>query len=212
MRPRALTEALRLCVVSVGAADLGREPEDVLEIALTSGATSVRLSLPGVLTVGVVSRGAALVERAHDRRVPFFVEDDAPAAMALGADGLHLSGFGSAEREAFKVPGRNSAVGVTVSTISEAFRAAAEGVDYLEVGPIFSGLEPVGLEDLAAICAAVDQPVVAAGGIAPSSVAEVVAAGAVGLVVGEEVVRAEDMEEACLRLRAAVEQALAIRV
>lgn len=212
MRPRALTEALRLCVVSVGAADLGREPEDVLDVALASGATSVRLSLPGVLTVGVVSRGAALVERAHDRRVPFFVEDDAPAAMALGADGLHLSSFGSAEREAFKAPGSNSAVGVSVSTMSEAFRAAAEGVDYLEVGPIFSGLEPVGLEDLAAICTAVDQPVVAAGGIAPSSVAEVVAAGAVGLVVGEEVVRAEDMEEACLRLRAAVEQALAIRV
>lgn len=212
MRLRTLTEALRLCVVSAGAADLGREPEDVLEVALASGATSVRLSLPGVLTVGVVSRGAALVERAHDRRVSFFVEDDAPAAMALGADGLHFSGFGSAERTAFQAPGSNSAVGVTVSTISEAFRAAVEGVDYLEVGPVFSGPEPIGLEALAAICAGVDQPVVAAGGVAPSLAAEVMTAGAVGLVVGEEVARAEDMEEACLRLRAAVEQALALRV
>jgi thiamine-phosphate pyrophosphorylase len=108
--------------------------------------------------------------------------------------------------------GAGKVVGVTVSTVLEAVQAAAEGVDYLEVGPVFAGSEPVGLEGLTAICASVDQPVVAAGGMAPLLAADAIRAGAVGIVVGDEVARAEDMEEACLRFRAAVEQALTLRV
>ena len=108
--------------------------------------------------------------------------------------------------------GAGKVVGVTVSSVHEAMQAAAEGVDYLEVGPVFAGPEPVGLEGLTAICASVDQPVVAAGGMAPLLAADAIRAGAVGIVVGDEVARAEDMEEACLRFRAAVEQALTLRV
>lgn len=203
---------MRLCVASAPAVDLGREPEDVLDTALVSGATSVRLTLPGVATVGVVSRGAALAERARDRGVLFFVEDDAPAATALGAGGMHCSDVVRAARAAHLVLAAGKVVGVTVSTVLEAVQAAAEGVDYLEVGPVFGGPEPVGLEGLTAICASVDQPVVAAGGMAPPLAADAIRAGAVGIVVGDEVAHAEDMEEACLRFRAAVEQALTLRV
>lgn len=194
------------------AVDLGRDSEDVLNTALASGATSVRLSLPGVATVGVVARGAVLAERARDRGILFFVGDDAPAATALGADGMHFSGLSLAPQAAHMALGAGRAVGVTVSTVLEAAQAAAEGVDYLEVGPVFAGPEPVGLEGLTAICASVDQPVVAAGGMAPLLAADAIRAGAMGVVVGDEVARAEDMEEACLRFRAAVEQALTLRV
>lgn len=207
-----LKAALRLCVVSNAAVDLGRESEDILSTALASGATSVRLALPGVATVGVVSRGAVLAERARDRGILFFVGDDAPAATALGADGMHFSGVGRAPQAAHLALGAGKVVGVTVSTVLEAVRAAAEGVDYLEVGPVFTGPEPVGLEGLTAICASVDQPVVAAGGMAPLLAADAIRAGAVGIVVGDEVARAEDIEEACLRFRAAIEQALTLRV
>jgi len=172
----------------------------------------VRLALPGVATVGVVSRGAVLGERARDRGILFFVGDDAPAATALGADGMHFSGVGRAPQAAHLALGAGKVVGVTVSTVLEAVQAAAEGVDYLEVGPVFTGPEPVGLEGLTAICASVDQPVVAAGGMAPLLAADAIRAGAVGIVVGDEVARAEDIEEACLRFRAAIEQALTLRV
>jgi len=207
-----LKAALRLCVVSAAAVDLARESEDVLDTALGSGATCVRLALPGVATVGVVSRGAVLAERARDRGILFFVGDDAPAATALGADGMHFSSVGLAPRAAQLALGAGKVVGVSVSSVLEAVQAAAEGVDYLEVGPVFAGPEPVGLEGLTAICASVDQPVVAAGGMAPLLAADAIRAGAVGIVVGDEVARAEDMEEACLRFRAAVEQALTLRV
>lgn len=203
---------MRLCVVSTAAVDLGRESEDILSTALASGATSVRLALPGVATVGVVSRGAVLAERARDRRILFFVGDDAPAATALGADGMHFSRVGLAPRAAQLALSGGKVVGVTVSTVLEAVQAAAEGVDYLEVGPVFAGPEPVGLQGLTAICESVDQPVVAAGGMAPLLAADAIRAGAVGIVVGDEVARAEDIEEACLRFRAAVEQALTLRV
>jgi thiamine-phosphate pyrophosphorylase len=153
-----------------------------------------------------------LAERARDRGILFFVGDDAPAATALGADGMHFSRVGLAPQAAQMALGAGRIVGVTVSTVLEAARAAAEGVDYLEVGPVFGGPEPVGLEGLTAICASVDQPVVAAGGMAPLLAADAIRAGAVGIVVGDEVARAEDMEEACLRFRAAVEQALTLRV
>jgi thiamine-phosphate pyrophosphorylase len=204
--------ALRLCVVVPGRLDLADDPLQQVDVALASGATAIRLSLPGTATVGVVSRGAPVAERAHERGVAFFVEDDTPAAVALGADGLHLTRAVADLREAQRAAGRTMALVVSVRSVLEAVQAAADGAEYLEAGPVFSGPDPIGLAEFTAICASVDQPVVAAGGMVPERVADVVRAGAVGVVAGDEVILADDMELACLRLRAAVDQALSLRV
>lgn len=204
--------SLRLCVVLGEDAGDPDDRESRFAVAVASGATSVRMTIPGPAVSRSVSRAAALVERAHERGIALIVDEDTRAAIALGADGCHLAGPDHEARHSRLAVGQALVVGVTVSSVLEAVLAAAEGADYLEAGPVFEGTTPIGLEEFKAICGAVDPPVVAWGGIRPDRVAEVLRAGAVGVAVGDEVTQAEDMEYACLRLRAAVDQASALRV
>ncbi|MDB4983417.1 MAG: thiE, partial [Myxococcales bacterium] len=75
-------------------------------------------------------------------------------------------------------------IGFSTHTRAQALAAAAGGADYLGFGPIFATTtkrdpDPVvGLEALAAVCAAVAIPVVAIGGIGLHAVSSVARAGA----------------------------------
>ncbi|MBI1950872.1 MAG: thiamine phosphate synthase, partial [Acidobacteria bacterium] len=79
--------------------------------------------------------------------------------------------------------------------------------DYIGAGPVFATLskpdagEPLGLERLGEIAAAVGIPVVAIGGITLENVAQVFAAGACGAAVLSAVVSADDMGAAARALK-----------
>jgi thiamine-phosphate pyrophosphorylase len=146
--------------------------------AVAAGATVVQLRVKAP-TVEVVARGRGFRSLA----ATFVVNDDLEAALELGADGVHL-GQGdpgaAAAREAGLLLGRSA------STLEQALAAQA---DYLGVGPVWktpSKLDadpPFGLEGLREICAAVEIPVVAIGGINASNAAECIRAGAAGVAV-----------------------------
>ena len=130
------------------------------ERAVEAGATVVQLRVKASTDV-IVERG-----RGFDRLgVTFVVNDDVDAALALGADGVHL---GQSDRGAERVRSAGLLLGRSATSLAEACAAEA---DYLGVGPIWEtpsklDAEPaLGLAGLAAICAAVDIPVVAIGGI-----------------------------------------------
>jgi len=97
-------------------------------------------------------------------------------------------------------------LGRSAATVAE---AVATDADYLGVGPVWEtpskpdAEPPIGLAALAAICAAVDVPVVAIGGIDASNAAACIEAGAAGVAV----IRAA----ADAALRKAVDEALRAR-
>ena len=66
----------------------------------------------------------------------------------------------------------------------------------------------VGADGLAAICAAVDIPVVAIGGLNERTVPALAGTGADGVAVVSAIFAADDIEAAARRLRAAVQAAL----
>jgi thiamine-phosphate pyrophosphorylase len=78
---------------------------------------------------------------------------------------------------------------VSASSIDEAVAAEALGADYIGAGPVWAtptkpdAGPPLGLDGLAALCAAVSRPVVAIGGIDASNAADCLAAGASGVAV-----------------------------
>jgi len=133
----------------------------------------------------------------------FVVNDDVEAALELGADGVHL-GQGDAGAELARA--RGLVLGRSATTYEEALTADA---DYLGVGPIWAtpskddAAEPIGLEELARICAAVSVPVVAIGGIDAANAGDCIRAGAAGVAV----IRAATDPE----LRKAVDEALRAR-
>jgi thiamine-phosphate pyrophosphorylase len=167
-------------------------------VAVGAGATVVQLRVKAP-TAEVVERGRGFA----DLDVTFVVNDDVEAALALGADGVHL-GQDDEGAEAARTHGL--LLGRSVSTVSEALEVDA---DYLGAGPVWEtpskdDAEPAtGLEGLRAICAVATVPVVAIGGIDAANAADCIRAGAAGVAV----IRAA----ADPALRRAVDEALAAR-
>ena len=146
--------------------------------ALEAGATVVQLRVKAP-TADVVERGRGF----RGLGTTFVVNDDVEAALELGADGVHL---GQRDEGGELARARGLVLGRSATTFEEAVGADA---DYLGVGPIWptpskdDAAAPLGVGELARICAAVDIPVVAIGGIDASNAAACIRAGAAGVAV-----------------------------
>jgi thiamine-phosphate pyrophosphorylase len=155
------------------------EDLDTARRAIAAGATVVQLRVKGATTDVVVERGASFPELG----VTFVVNDDVEAAVALAADGVHL---GQSDPGAERARAAGLLLGRSAATLEQALEADA---DYLGVGPVWptpsktDADPPLGLEGLRAICARVDVPVVAIGGVDASNAAACIRAGAVGVAV-----------------------------
>ncbi|MBV8079013.1 MAG: thiamine phosphate synthase [Actinobacteria bacterium] len=146
--------------------------------AVAAGATVVQLRVKAP-TEDVVARGRDFATLG----VTFIVNDDVAAALALNADGVHLGqGDSGAERA------RAEGLILGRSATSYANAVATDG-DYLGVGPIWptpskhDADPPIGLDELARICAAVAVPVIAIGGVDATNAADCIRAGAAGVAV-----------------------------
>jgi thiamine-phosphate pyrophosphorylase len=166
--------------------------------AIEAGATVVQLRVKAS-TREVIERGREF----RSLGTMFIVNDDVQAALELGADGVHL---GQADGSSEFARGRGLVIGRSASTLEEAL--ATDG-DYVGLGPIWetpskpNAEPPLGLDELARICAATVIPVVAIGGIDAANASACIAAGAAGVAV----VRAA----ADPALRSAVDEALRSR-
>jgi thiamine-phosphate pyrophosphorylase len=166
--------------------------------AVAAGATVVQLRVKAP-TDEVVARGQGFAGLG----VTFVVNDDIDAAVALGADGVHL---GQRDPGADRVRAAGLLLGRSVSTVGQALGADA---DYLGAGPVWESPSkrdadpPIGIGGLAAIVRATSIPVVAIGGIDVSRVAECIRVGAAGVAT----IRAATDPE----LRKAVDAAFAAR-
>jgi len=146
--------------------------------ALAAGATVVQLRVK-TATGGVIERGRGFSEL----DVTFVVNDDVAAAIALGADGVHL---GQSDHGAETAREAGLLLGRSATTFEQ---AVAMDADYLGVGPIWAtpskpdGDPPLGLGELARICRAVSVPVIAIGGIDATNAGDCIRAGAAGVAV-----------------------------
>lgn len=184
-----------------------------VEEAIAGGATFVQLREKEAPQAEVVLRARALAPLCRAAGVPFVVNDDVEAARIAGADGVHVGQDDAACADARAKLGPDVIVGVSVQTVAQALAAQADGADYLGVGAVFGtptkpDAADVGADGLAAICAAVDIPVVAIGGLNERTVPALAGMGADGVAVVSAIFAADDIEAAARRLRAAVQAAL----
>jgi thiamine-phosphate pyrophosphorylase len=176
---------------------------DTARVAAAGGATVIQWRLKGVPTLEVVERGRSTRSLCARHGVDFIVNDDVEAALMLGADGVHL---GRTDEGAERAKEQGLVLGLSASGVEEA-REAVELADYIGAGPVWATPSkadadpPIGLAGLHDICAAVEGPVVAIGGVDLSNAADCIRAGAAGVAV----IRAARDAAA---LRAAIDAAL----
>jgi len=150
--------------------------------AAGDGATVVQLRRKGASTEELVEAGRGF----GDLEATFVVNDDVEAALRLGADGVHL---GRGDPGAERAVAAGLLLGTSAATIDEARAGEALGAAYVGAGPVWAtptkpdADPPIGLDGLAAICAAVSVPVVAIGGVDAANAADCIRAGAAGVAV-----------------------------
>ena len=175
---------------------------DQVEAAIRGGATLIQLrekELPFDAFLDEAIEMKALCERCN---VPLIINDNVEIALRSGADGVHVGQDDVRAEDIRKMAGRNLIVGVTAKTVEQALDAQAAGADYLGSGAVFgsttkTNARPMTRETLSAICAAVDIPVVAIGGINRNNISELLGTGISGVAVVSGIFAAEDIEAEC---------------
>lgn len=144
--------------------------EAQVEAAILGGVTMVQLrekTLDDVAFLALAKKVKSVTDRYN---VPLIINDNLYVAKEAGCSGVHVGQSDAECVVARKELGAGAIVGVSVTTVEEAIKAAAEGADYLGVGAMFTTLSKedaasVSLETLSEITSAVSIPVVAIGGI-----------------------------------------------
>lgn len=181
------------------------------ESALKGGVTCVQLREKHLDKAAFLQEALAVREICNQYHVPLLINDDIEIAVQSSADGVHIGQQDMPVEEARKILGRDKLIGVTAKTIEQALHAQAHGADYLGVGAVFSSSTKTNAiriekETLKAICAAVQIPVVAIGGITQENILQLAGLGMQGVALVSAVFSAQDIEQTCRKLKRLAEQ------
>lgn len=175
-----------ICVVTSGRGDV---PQilDAISAAARAGASLVHIREPRLDDRRLLDLVRRSVEVAADTAARVVVNDRADVALAAGADGVHLRDRSIAASRVRAIVPRAFVIGRSVHSVAAAREAEMDGgCDYLVFGTVFlsaskpAGHAPAGLDELQRVCAAVQLPVLAIGGITEARAADVARAGAAG--------------------------------
>jgi thiamine-phosphate pyrophosphorylase len=193
-----------------------RPLEEVAAAAFAGGCRWLSLrekDLPAAERVDLLRRLVALGRR-HGAIVG--VHDDLDAALAADARAVHFPDGASTSTARARL-GADLLIGISAHDAAGIARAAQDGADYATISPIFvSASKPeygpaLGLAPLAALAREAALPLLALGGIDEAAIAGAIEAGASGVAVMGEAMRAADTAGCVAALAARLRAALAAR-
>jgi thiamine-phosphate pyrophosphorylase len=188
---------------------------ETARLAIAGGATMVQLRDKHAGTIGMIETGRALKQALDGTGALLIVNDDVEAAIAIGADGLHIGQEDMDAMRARTMIGPDMILGLSVESEALANAVDPDLVDYTGVGPVFATptkadhKQPIGFDGLARLVKASPVPSVAIGGLKADHVAQVFAAGASGLAVVSAICGTPDPETATRRIAAEIRKARA---
>lgn len=177
-----------------------------VESALKGGATCVQLREKELDDEAFLDEAIELGALCKQYGVPFFINDNVEVAIKCHADGIHVGQDDMKAAEVRKKVGNDMIIGVSVHSVEEALEAVKNGADCLGVGAVFStstkaDANVLPKETLNDICAAVDIPVVAIGGINKSNISALSGSGVDGVALVSAIFGADDIESECRLLK-----------
>ncbi|HBB71621.1 MAG TPA: thiamine phosphate synthase [Ruminococcus sp.] len=179
-----------------------------IEEALAGGVTMLQLREKSMTSEQLAEEAYKVGRICREYGVPLIIDDDYDAALAAGADGVHVGIEDAPVREIRRIAGKDFIIGATAKTVEQAKRAQSEGADYLGVGAVFpsptkTNAIRITTSQLREICGSVGIPSVAIGGINALNLTELAGGGMAGIAAVSAVFGAEDIEAAAAQLREA---------
>ena len=177
-----------------------------VESALKGGVTCVQLREKELNEEDFLAEAMEISALCKEYGVPFFINDNVEIAIKCKADGIHVGQEDMNVALVRKRVGNDMMIGVSAHSVEEALEAVKNGADCLGVGAMFStstktDVEVLTKETLRDICAAVDIPVVAIGGIGKSNISLLAGTGVAGVALVSAIFAADDIENECRLLR-----------
>jgi thiamine-phosphate pyrophosphorylase len=176
----------------------GRSLRLVVEAALQGGARAFQLREKDLPPRELYPLALEMRQLTQTYGARLLINDRVDVALAVNADGVHLTTTSLPASIARRVLGPEHLIGVSTHTLAEAQAAAEEGADFLVFGPVFFTPskapygQPVGLDALRAARATVNLPILAIGGIKKANIDQVLGAGADGIAVISAIISADD--------------------
>ncbi|MEK6775818.1 MAG: thiamine phosphate synthase [bacterium] len=173
-----------------------------LDEALEGGVRAVQLREKDLSDRELFELGRALRTLTRNHGARLFINDRADLAVAVEADGVHLTQTSYSAREARKIVGSDRLIGVSTHSLEQVRKAEDDGADFVTLGPIFatpSKMEyghPLGLPLLEKTVRQVNVPVFAIGGIKKQNALSVLDAGAHGIALISGILATPDLKQA----------------
>lgn len=167
--------------------------------ALKGGVRAIQLREKDLSTRELLRMAYTMRDVTEKYGARLFINDRADVALAVGADGVHLTGKSIPAGALRQVVRKGFFIGVSTHSVKEAKDAEKAGVDFITFGPVYqtpSKLKygkPVGTGMLERVCRETDIPVFALGGVKVQNIDEVRKAGAYGASMISEIWSASDI-------------------
>ncbi len=194
-----------------------RRPLDaIVAAALDAGCRWVSLREKHLPPDEQIKLARALMPNMRAHGATLMLHGAAALAKRADCDGVHLPA-GADGAAARAMLGNGKLVGISIHTKAEAASVDPAWADYAVAGPVYEtaskpGYGPqLGFAGLSDIVRAARVPVIAIGGVDPTRIRDLVAAGAAGVAVMGGVMRAADPAQEVRALVAALAGALAGR-
>ena len=182
-----------------------------VESAIDGGATIVQLREKHLDEASFLAEAEAFVALCRRKGVISIINDNVDIAAKTGADGVHVGQSDLAAGRVRELLGPDKLIGVSAHTVEEALAAQAAGADYLGTGAAFvtgtkTDAKPISRDTIRAICAAVDIPVVAIGGITRENIRELSGCGLDGVAVVSALFAQRDVARSARELKALADE------
>jgi thiamine-phosphate pyrophosphorylase len=180
--------------------------------AVAGGATIVQLRDKQAGTSVMIETGRALKQALSATGALLIINDDVEAAIAIGADGLHIGQDDMDAPTARTLIGPDMILGLSVETGGLAAAVDPALVDYAGIGPVFATptkpdhKQPIGFDGLARLIKTCRVPAVAIGGLKAAHVRDVFSAGADGLAVVSAICGTPDPQAAAIDIAEAIKE------
>jgi thiamine-phosphate pyrophosphorylase len=168
--------------------------------ALDGGVKAVQLREKDLDTRELLKLAYRMKELTDKYSAKLFINDRFDIALAVGADGVHLTRAGIPVDAVRKSVKNKLVIGVSTHSLKEAREAEKGGADFVTFGPVFrTGSKvkygpPVGLDALKQVSSRLRIPVFALGGIKVNRIKKVKTAGAFGVSMISEILKADNIK------------------
>jgi len=174
--------------------------------ALKGGVKAVQLREKDLNTRELLKLAYKMRTLTDKYKAKLFINDRFDIALAVGADGVHLTQNSIPAHAVRNTVKKKLLIGVSTHSLKEAKEAEKGGADFITLGPLYTTPskrkygKPVGLDTLRTVSGRIKIPIFAIGGIKGDKINDVMEQGAYGAAMISEIFGADNIQRKTMEL------------